>query len=411
MKKRTFINGADYFQLYLDKENKKLGAAQNVMRLLLIFEKPVDLEKIKDHLAASSILDQINSLQLRSKVLKNHFYWSEGDRISTKIEKKQWDGRWTSLQPFENLPENHWLKIDLLENGQQSGILFHLHHLLSDNKGFQQLIHQLNDAPQQLIEDSEEMKKCGTAARFFKETGAVLRPKNGKMCSFAEKKKGSFQGNFYIKNLDISQVPVLNASSKGAVFPGRSAVLLNAVASAMEKWDRKCQHKNPFYWVPVPVDRRKIGKRPFSLGNHLSLLFYRINKGMTDEQRLKSLQQQMLEQIKSSSADRYEQLTNTMTKFTYPLYKAMLELPDSGKFCTFTYSDLGATFKNMDQFMGNPLSDVLHFPSIPMAPGIVFATMGFKEKFHLLLGVDQQIMKKDEAESVLNDIEKQLKDA
>ena len=89
MQGKSYINGADYFQLYLDKENKKRGAAANAVRLLITFEGKHELQKLKEQLESSKTLSQINGLELESEKFGNHYYWRKGQErnVSIKISK------------------------------------------------------------------------------------------------------------------------------------------------------------------------------------------------------------------------------------------------------------------------------------------------------------------------------------
>lgn len=409
MQSKNYINGADYFQLYLDRENKKSGIEANTVRLLLVFEEKVDLNQLKSKLEKSGILSEINGLQLKSSSFNNYFYWNNAVRKQVSIKIKSWTEEPGKLQPFAQLPEGEWLNIELLNGENTDAVLFHMHHLIADNKGFQQLIQTLNENPNASIQSNPSMNKCKTAFTFFKHTWGMLKPKKGHMLTFSDRKKSNDKVGmkFHLLSKHENEITALKRVKEGMVFPGASTVILNQIISALEKCNY-AGHKNDFYWVPMPVDRRKKGGGAFSLGNQLSFLFYKIDSGQSDTSRLKSMQDQLIDQAKNKSVVKYEQLTNTMTKFPYPLYKAMLELPDRGKFCSFTYSDLGQNFSNIEQFMGHKLSNVLNFPSIPLVPGIVFVTMQYRDKFHLVLGVMESVVSDDDAKCILNEISSRL---
>ncbi|MEX0812286.1 MAG: hypothetical protein WD048_08720 [Chitinophagales bacterium] len=407
MHNKSFINGADYFQLYLDRENKKQGAATNAVRLLLIFEGKVDLNALKEKLENADILSEINGLDLKSSAFKNYFFWQKGASKKTPVSIQQWNERPEALQPFEDLEQNEWLRINLLNGQKKDAVLFHMHHIIADNKGFQQLIQKLNENPGASIEVAQQIKKCGTVATFFKHTWQMLKPKKGRMLTFANKQAKHSGIKFHLLSKNINEVSTLKNAMAGVVIPGASTVFLSHISAVIEKWCKPVQ-KGDYFWVPVPVDRRKKGQKDFSLGNQLSFLFYKIECGQSDAQRMESLQTQIIEQAKKRAVKNYEQLSNTMTKFPYPLYKAMLELPDRGKFCSFTYSDLGHNFKNMTRFMGENLSDVINFPSVPLAPGIVFVTMHYRNNFHLVMGTDENIISDSDAKLILREISKKI---
>lgn len=401
---KSYINGADYFQLYLDRENKKQSADASTVRLLFVFESKVDLNLLKQQLANAEILSEINGLKLKSEPLNNYYYWDKSARKSSNISIKSWSGNIADLQPFEHLDTGEYLRINLLKGIKRDAILFHLHHIISDNKGFQDLISLLNTQKNISISDSPKLGKCASAISFFEKTWKVLKPKKGTMLSFATKEKHrAFK--FHILSKNIEDIDAINQVLAGRVLPGSSTVLLNHIAAIMEKY-KVSEKKNAYFWVPVPADRRKKKvEKSFSLGNQLSILFYKIETGLSDAKRIESLQNQMIEQVKNKRVVDYELLNNTMTKFPYPLYKAMLELPDRAKFCSFTYSDLGHTFKEMDSFLGHKIVDVINFPSVPLKPGIVFVTMRYAQKFHLVLGVDDNIIQEQEAAKILEELE------
>lgn len=405
---KSYINGADYFQLYLDKENKRRGAAENAVRLLLILEKNTDLNALKVKFEQADILSQINGLKLKSSKLNNHYYWQEGPPVKTNVTITKWSDKLDSIFPFNSLEEGNWLKIDLLEGVNKNAILFHVHHLITDNKGLQDLIGQLNTDPDVKVGSVPEMQKCGTAKSFFQKTWKMLQPKSGKMLQFSAKNKKYSKIKYYTLSKNIREIHAINQVLSGVVLPGSSTVFLNHIASELKTW-AGINDAGYYFWVPVPANRRKRNiDNAFHLGNQLSILFYKIDLSLNDKERLTELQTQIINQVRNRTVVDYEQLTNTMTKFPYPLYKAMLELPDRGNFCSFTYSDLGHTFKNQNEIFGQKILDAINFPSVPLAPGIVFVTMAFEDKFHLVLGVDDNILPEQTAKQILDNLQKRF---
>ena len=89
-----------------------------------------------------------------------------------------------------------------------------------------------------------------------------------------------------------------NAKMNGANF-GPSSFFLAATSIAVNQYRSRENLPTEDFWIPVPQNNRKKGERWPILGNHISLLFYRLNKNKftSIKDLTQSIVDQMIEQI------------------------------------------------------------------------------------------------------------------
>jgi hypothetical protein len=163
----------------------------------------------------------------------------------------------------------------------------------------------------------------------------------------------------------------LVARTQGAAL-GAAAFHLAAVARAMRHavGHRLKQHGD--FLIPMPADRRRRGADGPIFGNQISLLFYRVPvDGLDDLPAIvRSVLEQMRDTVRAKLPAAFDTLLGLCRRLPAGFLSAVVQLPTLGRMASFGFSDTGPTLANLDDFLGSPIQDALHYPGNLHPPGI-----------------------------------------
>ncbi|NJM24920.1 MAG: hypothetical protein HC859_04785 [Bacteroidia bacterium] len=299
-----------------------------------------------------------------------------------------------------------FVTFDILERSDgNSALIMSWHHLHMDGYGVVLLLKQLaglsTDERLHVMTDNGDaplplrLLANATRAKFFvdrisrKPLSALPIPKNAKptgqkmrVIKFTEE-----------ESLRIDE----NGPRLGAQF-GRSALFLAAITRCVAAFIRNKGGAIHDFWIPVPKDQRKKGAAGPLLGNHLSFLFYRVRKQHLTSLSacVKSVNDQMVEQLRSNMSRDYDILMRFLRRTPLPLYYYWIKGPQGGSLASFLFTVAADHPADFTTFDGQPIRDAWSFPSNIFPPGLTFAFMRFGRHLHVMAMY---------VEDVINDIE------
>jgi NRPS condensation-like uncharacterized protein len=296
-------------------------------------------------------------------------------------------------------------------------IIFSWHHLIMDGYAAVLLLQQLAKSDLQNLKsviDPDPKKMLGLAqlknaarAKFFidkvsRQPLTSIAPKE-KLVSQKQKIKTVQFNEEETKSLDQLGLQV------GARF-GRSPLYLAASARSVYQIlkNRGVPVKN--FWIPVPKDLRKKGSTGPLLGNHTSLMFYRLKEKVLSSfpETVISVNEQMISQIKSGISSDYDMLIRMLRRTPTPLYYFWVKGLRGGSLASFLFTVAADHPDELMKFHGHDVKGAWSFPSGVYPPGLSFAFMRFKNTLQLMICYFEGVVSEAEADEMANSIRHDL---
>ncbi|MDX2361540.1 MAG: hypothetical protein QNK23_12090 [Crocinitomicaceae bacterium] len=388
---KVALLGADKFILALEHHDRHLGTSGNTCRYILDLDEGFDLHSFKEALNSNEIVRWLSNMKLSSK-LDNSNHWTQGESRAINL---------TELHSNSSLP------IELLEikqncytaplfyfhlihrmNGTRS-LIFSWHHLLMDGYGASLFLKNLVEP--QTIERTEKTRSpftFGVFREMVKAKRYISRSAKGKINTIETKFKKEVQQTYRIIPFTAEETSKIDkqAIAHGAKF-GQGAFLLSSAANCVNKFLVKNGKSSQDFWVPVPQDSRKRGSNWPVLGNHLSFLFYRIDKAHLGDKKacIESLNAQMMGQIKAGIPTAYGHLMNYLRRIPSPLYTRLIKGPNGKSLSSFLFTVAAEYPKDLIPFFGGKVLNAISVPPNTYPPGLTFAFNRFEGKLQIVV--------------------------
>lgn len=198
------------------------------------------------------------------------------------------------------------------------------------------------------------------------------------------------------------------AERTATIAPGfrRSHFYLAASIQALHNVARARGAAGGAYLVPVPHDTRRHGAKGPIFSNHLSILFYRIEAGQTENVRdiVAELGRQMTAQIRDKFPEACMAALNMFKILPPKLYVQQLGKPTKGKIASLSFSDSGEACPDMTEFCGGRILDVAHLIPCWSAPGVTMLFLQFANRLSIMLSWVDDCISMSEADGLERDL-------
>ena len=121
-----------------------------------------------------------------------------------------------------------------------------------------------------------------------------------------------------------------------------------------------------------------------------------------------AIKAQMMDQMRKDLPAAFIDFADGYWYMPMPFYAPMLYLPSWGKLSSFSFSVLGNTFQNMNEFMGLKVTNIINYPSNSIAPGITFLFYEFRGELRLMTSWVKNQYTSDEQDRVLERVKSVL---
>lgn len=406
---KTPLSGADYFNLLVDRNLRKLGYPRNIIHMALDLEGKVNEDQVRALLEQRDILSKINGIRLQ------HFpfavpLWRTNERDYAVPVK--------SFAPTEGiLPEaifqlnlapapGKWLHISLIQISPQSTrVVLSAHHAIIDNRGMQMLVEILENGMEKEATIFPEKKHSGGVWQQLKEFNQArhfLMDADQRVAGLLTgRAKPDLKNNFSTVDFTEEETSKIdtNAIAAGARF-GSGPFLIAAVARSVNGILTDRGRGGKTIWVPVPQDQRMRGGAGALLSNQISFMFYRIPNNVLGKlpETVRNISDQMMDQVRVKMPVSYATMMNIFRRMPMSVYNFFMKLPTKGVVTTFSFSDLGKALPDDVTLFGHRVDDVYHFPPNPVPPGFTVVCMRFKGRLRIITGSTSQAI--DPAELV-----------
>ena len=159
------------------------------------------------------------------------------------------------------------------------------------------------------------------------------------------------------------------------------------------------------YVIPVAIDLRspeKLNEEVFF--NYMSFFMFQIDSEKADNFSfvLKSLKQQMYEQVKSGLPKDIQEASHLMRIVPLPFLSRLMGLHLKGRIASFCFSYVGETGYPFSEFMGSKVNNIFHMPRVPAPPGLGIFFHQFQGKLNGVLSYTDEILSPAEANTIMH---------
>jgi NRPS condensation-like uncharacterized protein len=418
--KRQRLTAADSFMYTLEKRMiRQTEGSTNVCQYLLELDGKVNAETFSNYVNSLPELSWLASLApVKATPISIPAWKSNEKKGSIPIAVLNSD----ELIPNEILNQKikndeHQLRFSVVHRSNGgTGLIFSWRHLIMDGYGavlllqqLAKLVSKLNDvidpSPKKMLGANELLN--ATRAKFF-----IDKVSKRPLSSIAPKKKLDNQVQ-RIKTIQFNEAETASLDklglAVGAKF-GRSPLYLAASARSvyyiLER--RGVSVKN--FWIPVPKDLRKKGSIGPLLGNHASFMFYRIKGRVLNSfsDTVKSINEQMLIQVKSGISNDYDMLMRLLRRTPTPLYYFWIKGLRGGSLASFLFTVAADHPDELMNFQEHNVKGAWSFPSGVYPPGLSFAFMRFRNTLQLMICYFEGVITEAEADEMASSIRKDL---
>jgi hypothetical protein len=406
------LAAGDYFMHGQDRRMRRIGLPGNVCCAVHRLGSGLDVELLRQRIAASPILDWLARVRICRPFPVLPPLWRTLSRPRAILyEHNDPNGSDAAPWPLPQVVADRELHaargpaltFDLVRHADGIHRLFlSWNHTLLDARGVDLLLKHLNagstasgaPAVQDLINPKQmgwdlagwwpNARRARGSVEWLRESGrepiftllptglSVRSRRNSyRVVSFSPEETGRIG----------QRCQLLNAGFR------RSHFYLAATLRALHDIAVRRGNKTGAYLVPAPHDTRRRGANGPIFSNHLSILFYRIEPHQCGKlgDILDELGRQMTNQIR----DRFPESCMAALDMFKPLplgfYIRHLGKPTRGKFATLSFSDSGETCAGMTELFGGRILDVTHLVPTWRPPGLTVVFLNFSGRLSALL--------------------------
>jgi len=414
------LNGADCFHLVITKFCEKYKAGNNVMRMVLYLDENFSPNQFIDKVRSDKFLRVVNSFTLKTGIVGQIPYWKIAQNPSdvkvgkySSEEENQIPKAIFEKNILPDSPEKIQFDIVSYTSGKHA-LIIAWNHILMDVRGVLNLLQYLDNennkdeisslfsVEKKSVPFSQQLKSMMKIKTFIEKSAKAP------IISVADRHNRALVKQFKAFTLEFSEAESSfiekNAFANGAKF-GANMFHLACCAMALKELLQN-RRKTGAMWLPLTYDGRLKGKSPAVISNHVSYLFYRIEpKDQVDVKSLvKSLNHQMMSQIKEEISTHYNNLLSLMSRFPIWLYSKMVNKTGEGTMSSFLFSSTGHYLNNFRNFMGAGIETVDIFPTATFPPGLTFSVLLHDNKLKINMVYSEGCITQTELENLTTKI-------
>lgn len=394
------LTGADNFQVLLDRHMRKRGRVGNVVRLALEMDPTADLRLIAEGIEANPNFRLAAALRMRRATLVMPKWEFSGDDAGPK-----------NVTLLENCsPEDHValvLQRDValggcpvhvqlvgLADGRKQ-VVISAHHALFDQKGMVNFARAIQPgAPawcQEALFPEREPQHwwpqfCHTVYIMFYMLGSPF----WFMARLLRGRRGPVGAPLYsVVQFDPTQAGAMEkqAWSLGARF-GMSNFYLASTLSALQHVFDVRSEKPPYYWLSMPVSKRRKGSPGHLFGNNLTFVFARLKDHVVRDraEAIAAIHAQVKQQLAHGVPARYTSLLDFFRRVPLWVYSTLVNLPMRGDYASLSFSDLGDEGDGVTSFGGVRVLSAVDYASVPAPPGLTVTFKRNRDGLQLVIG-------------------------
>lgn len=390
------LRGMDYFQVLIDHHIKKHGGIAHQARIFILLDGIISRKEVDAVIHENSAISWICNLRLRFTRFQAYAriltHAGQGAMPISELTLHP-DESWESYAEtcHADLAEGSpvYLQLFHFQDGR-TGMLFTFNHILFDYQGIEHFLKGFSggmDVP--LIGNYVQTE--GFLARtkeFFQAIFYAFRQGDRSMFSTGKNwgKTDVQKIEYHTTSLTGREIGEFKSCvSKKGLELQESIYLMAISAMVVYHYLGNAESRQRKMLFQLPVTTRTRRRNEGVLFNALSFFYFNLDPHLMDDLDLliERVSGQMKEQIKAGLPRSFLTFSDLYKMIPFKIYSWMLGLPTRGQLGSFNVSILGNTFKDMDQFMGRSIQDVMNFPSNTIQPGLTVVFYYFKGEFRI----------------------------
>ncbi len=419
---KVFLSGSDYFHLLLKKDTENNPVDQNIIRIVVDFDREEAMQTFVKNIQSSQIIHWMCNITLQQGSFFSSPYWLYKN-AENKIQIHEHHLEGNQRIPDKVLQQSIKLNIDpcimvdviYLPNNQTS-LIISWHHLLMDGRGAGLSIRHLqtiHHGTQFSVEDFFPKPETSNSIwsqiknlffiRYFMEDSVrgplMTLPVN------APKQKNTFVLKSIHLNHEETNLLDKTAKENGCKF-GATLYLL-AICAQLFYSLPSLQNKLGTIWVPLPYDGRKRGSKGPMITNCISFLFYRIESKSIEslEEIVKDLQRQMSAQIAEGIPKKYQDFLHSMKRIPVKLTRKLMAKYTHKASPSFLFTAAGQENWDTNHLFKDGVTHIQIIPPFVFPQGLTFSFLRFNNKLTMNLVFEESRLSPDE----INHIEHKIK--
>jgi len=233
---------------------------------------------------------------------------------------------------------------------------------------------------------SEWMTKFYSGRNVNRKMIALSRPPFGTLPLPADRNKGFRLRVVSFDDTDTREIYERALGNAGYLMemPYLLAIVLQRVNLLFHKKGINADN----FMVPVTIDTRQSNDRYHEIFmNHVSYLFFKVNAAITSnvQETIKSIKQQMFEQVKSGLPQDLSNASALMRIFPRSLLSKIMYLPFGGQVGSIVFAYLGESRFRSCEFLGGKIVDHFHTPRVTTPPGLGFFFSLFNGRLNMVI--------------------------
>jgi hypothetical protein len=431
------LTGGDYFIHAMDRRMRRAGMPGNICRIALRLEGDLDVEQLRQRLAASPVWNWLARVRLVRffPVLPPLWRATEPSAGLFHEHAANGSGAPAGLPPMLLERElcadrNPALALDLVRQADGSAsLIFSWQHALMDVRGAELLLRHLGgNGPAEKSGNGDlfDPLQAGfnplQALRGFKKKILFARGSLALINSTcfeplfslasSPPPAGTACNHCRIVNFSVDETARIDAHCRrrNAEFR-RSLFYLAASVKALHAIAVRRGGQGA-YLVPMPHDVRRRGATGPIFSNQLTFLFFRIEPQQAGNlgDTLGELTRQMTNQIRNRSPESFQAAMELFKPMPPDFYTYRLGRPTNGKFASFFFSDIGNTCAGMNEFLGRRISGVTHYGAVARPPGLAMAVSRYGQQLSAVVAHVEDCLSVAEADHLERELRAALLD-
>lgn len=394
------LTGADNFQVLLDRHMRKRSRVGNVVRLALELDPIADLRLIAEGIEANPNFRLAAGLRMRRATL-----------VMPKWVSGNADGPSPHITLLESCTDAEFIAAVLQHDIPLKGCLVHVHlvalstgrkqvvisahHALFDQRGMENFARAIQPGAPSWPEDvlfPERQRQHWWPE--FRNTVYIMFYMLGSPFWFMARLLRGRPGPvgapvFGVVQFTRAQVEAMEkqAWSLGSRFGLSNFNLASTLAALQRVFDARAG-KPPYYWVSMPVSKRRKGSTGHLFGNNLSFVFARLKDDVVRDRAkaIAAIHAQVKQQLAADVPARYTSLLNFFRRVPLWLYSTLVNLPMRGDYASLSFSDLGDEGEGVSSFGGVPVLSAVDYASVPAPPGLTVTFKRNSKGLQLVIG-------------------------
>jgi len=417
------LSGVDNFFLAMEHSVQEISGRSNICRIVIDLPEKVKLPDFKKKCQDAALIVWLTSLRVSPGFPFQipQWYCYRGDEEVCVVEHVT-----DELIPQElltqriNVFKKPLIRFDLLQRSSgKSTIIFSWSHVLMDAHGAETLLKHFSDCVK--VENKEDFFPSDQVSteKFIDKLNRSKVIKNylndkelSPFVNVIEDKK-QFKSSVVYKNMvfseDETKLIDANSSRSPAKFL-KSLFFLSAVTRAYDELLKVKKIPRGNFLVPVPQDGRKRGSKAPVISNAVNFLFFKIpQKVMVDrDSTIEELVHQMKEMMKIELQKKYSDFMDICRRLPLFIYNKILNSASEGNMASFIFSDTGNSLNDFNEFMGQEVQRIFHYPPNTCPPGFTIVFSRHKNALNVTLSYMKDMMAEGEVDIFENQLRKDL---